>query len=541
MFRFLKGHVLDQLTALPSDSVHCVVTSPPYWGLRRYGDWRMQVEWRECPKTIRAWHPPKDQRKSKHHLIFLKIRADRKGIVWAPGNVAYICALGLEPTPDMFIEHMVRIFREVRRVLRPDGVCFLNLGDSYITKLNGSGSAFDPKNPKARCRRDGLIANRTNNPGEFGLKHKDLLLMPHRVALALQKDGWYVRMDIVWDKANPMPESVTDRPTRSHEYVFLLTKSDQYFYDAEAIKEQVSGGAHARGDGLNPKAKANGPNSGMLKSNAAGRDNFKPNPSRHNVRPKQNASFSTAVNELVALRNKRSVWRIASEPFKGKHYATFPKKLVEPCILAGTSARGCCPYCGAPWVRVTEKASLKNEVYNGKYANEDNRGRNLQRAIKAGLKAGGDHDNPFPQAKTVGWRPNCECNGRLVRAKIVIPARMSKDAAQAWGADSNGEYHGQNQKDYAAAKAQKPSTVKARIIKNATEDREVTGIVYRSDLPLEKHPVVPCTVLDPFLGSGTTAAVALDLGRRVIGIDLWEGNEVLIKERTNITPGLRLA
>lgn len=465
MFRFLKGHVLQELAAIPSDCVHCVVTSPPYWGLRRYGDWRMQVVWGN-----QAWPKPRSANKAKHHLTLLKIRADRKGMVWWHDgkNIGptYICALGLEPTPEMFVKHMVEIFREVRRVLRPDGVCWLNLGDSYITKPNGSGSTHDPKYPGARCRREGLIANRTNNPGELGLKHKDLLLMPHRVALALQADGWHVRMDTVWDKLNPMPESVTDRPTRSHEYLFLLTKSDQYFYDAEAIKEPVSGGAHVRGDGVNPKAKANGPNSGMLRSNAAGRENSKPNPSRHNIRPKQNASFSAAVNELVALRNKRSVWRIASEPFKGKHYATFPKKLVEPCILAGTSARGCCPVCGAPWVRVTEKAALKKEVYNGKYAGEDNRARNLQGAIKAGRKAGGDHDNPFPQAKTVGWKQNCGC---------------------------------------------------------------------------EPRAPVPCLVLDPFLGSGTTAAVALDLGRQAIGIDLWEGNEVLIRERTNITMGLRLA
>jgi DNA modification methylase len=421
----------------------------------------MQVEWRVCPQTIRVWQPPKDPRKAKHHLTFLKIRADRRGIVWSPGNVAYICALGLEPTPEMFVKHMVEIFREVRRVLRPDGVCWLNLGDSYITKPNGS--THDPKYPGARCRREGLIANRTNNPGELGLKHKDLLLMPHRVALALQADGWHVRMDTVWDKLNPMPESVTDRPTRSHEYLFLLTKSDQYFYDAEAIKEPVSGGAHVRGDGINPKAKANGPNSGMLRSNAAGRENSKPNPSRHNIRPKQNASFAAAVNDLVALRNKRSVWRIASEPFKGKHYATFPKKLVEPCILAGTSARGCCPNCGTPWVRVTGGKVETGEAGSG----------NKERKLNDGTERSRINNHlgssiPWKPSitDTVGWKQNCTC---------------------------------------------------------------------------EPKAPVPCLVLDPFLGSGTTAAVALDLGRQAIGIDLWEGNEVLIRERTNITMGLRLA
>lgn len=532
MFRFLKGHVLDQLAALPSDCVHCVVTSPPYWGLRRYGDWRMQVVW---TKNL-DFPAPRDPMKALFHTTLLKMLAERNGIVWSRNRTNHICALGLEPTAELFIDHMVQIFREVRRVLRPDGVCWLNLGDSYITKPNGSGSAFDPKNPKARCRREGLVANRTNNPGELGLKHKDLLLMPHRVALALQKDGWHVRMDIVWDKPNPMPESVTDRPTRSHEYVFLLTKSDTYFYDAQAVKEPVSG---------NPKA--NGPNSAMIKSRAKGRENSKPTASRSNIRPKQNASFSGAVNELVTLRNKRSVWRIASEPFKGAHYATFPTKLVVPCILAGTSAWGCCSQCGTPWVRILDKPAVVPSPRSGKYANEDHRGRNLAAACKAARRLAvpqnlGDHDNPFPQAKTIGWRPNCECNGLLVRETVIRPARISnEDAAALWGADSNGEYHGQNQKQYAQAKAQEPSSVKARIIKNATQDREVMGTVYVSELPLEKHPVSPCLVLDPFLGSGTTAAVALELGRQAIGIDLSDDYEHLIRQRTNVTLGLRLA
>src|SRR5215813_822442 len=518
MFRYLKGHVLEQLGHIPSDTPHCVVTSPPYWGLRRY--------------------PIPD-------------------VVWPDG---WVGQLGLEPTPELYISHMVLVFAEVRRVLRPDGTCWLNIGDSYCTKPHGAGSTHDPKWPMARARREGLRANRTNAPGMIGLKHKDALLIPWRLGLALQADGWYVRCDIIWHKPNPMPESVEDRPTKAHEYLLLLTKGQtsqrsikftdlepqcvhfgknfgfepshlgasnlcvqlataifesaqrqhnfglppfyseewketfdrssrvavgdlpavkiaaahaarflnastttkeflcelngfvcnlresnlllvgkglpfsfhsptvlvnsdatiavndsgeirkvdlihgeiidtvhtgcKYFYDAEAIKEPVSGTAHARGDGLNPKVE--GVNSRMNKSRVPRDYDDKPNFSIGSLRPRQNADFSASVNRLVTTRNKRSVWTITSEAFKDAHFATFPKALVAPCVMAGTSARGCCALCGAPWERVLERTETPKDSYNGKYQGEDNRGANLQRALIAARAAGGDHDNPFP-------------------------------------------------------------------------------------------------------------------------------------------------
>lgn len=271
------GHCLDVLAKFPDESVQCVVTSPPYWGLRDYG---------------------------------------------VKGQI------GLEKTLLAFLAVMVAVFEEVRRVLRGDGTCWVNLGDAYC-----SGTAVGrkmpttihgPKVPSGWTTR--LQATRT--PAGDGLKPKDLCGIPWRVAFALQEAGWYLRSDIIWHKPNPMPESVTDRPTKAHEYIFLLSKSPRYFYDSDAIREPVTGNAHARGEGVNPKSKTPGRNSRIH----VDRDpaHARPKPSR------QNESFSAAVRGLVDDRNKRSIWTVATHPFKGAHFATFPPDLIKPCIMAGS-------------------------------------------------------------------------------------------------------------------------------------------------------------------------------------------------------------
>ncbi|MCI5142659.1 MAG: site-specific DNA-methyltransferase [Candidatus Electrothrix sp. ATG1] len=215
----LEGDALHALNRLPSDSIQCVVTSPPYWGLRDYG---------------------------------------------IGGQI------GLEKTLPQFINKLVAIFSEVKRVLRPDGVLWLNIGDGY-TSGNRGYRAPDKKNP-ARA-----MSVRPDTPS--GLKPKDLLGIPWRLAFALQDDGWYLRSDIVWQKPNAMPESVKDRPSRSHEYLFMFSKSEKYFYDREVVKEP----------GANGK-----------------------------------------------LRNRRSVWNVNTQPFPGAHFATFPTNLIEPCIIASS-------------------------------------------------------------------------------------------------------------------------------------------------------------------------------------------------------------
>lgn len=271
----IQGDCLRILKLLESESVQTCVTSPPYWGLRDYG---------------------------------------------VDGQI------GQEQSPEAFIGVMVDVFREVRRVLRDDGTLWLNLGDSYARQGGQgpqSGSHFEGRTRGSEniCRSIRKIPD--------GLKNKDLVGMPWRVALALQADGWYLRQEIIWHKPNPMPESVTDRCTKAHEHLFLLSKSDTYFFDHERIKEPVTGNAYRRGKGNNPKAQKvpSGWDTGPGSHNGvAGR-----------YRPKQNSSFSTAVTELVEMRNKRSVWTVATKPFPEAHFATYPPDLIEPCILAGSN------------------------------------------------------------------------------------------------------------------------------------------------------------------------------------------------------------
>lgn len=281
----LQGDWIGRLRELPEKSVQCCVTSPPYWALRDYG---------------------------------------------VNGQ------LGLEQTPEEYVAKLVVGFREVHRVLRDDGTLWLNLGDNYSSNA-GKRKSEDARGPKQCTNRGSCdLGSRTVH----GLRSKNIVGVPWRVAFALQSDGWFLRSDIIWHKANPMPESVTDRPTKAHEYIFLLTKRPKYFYDADAIKEPVSGGAHAR--------KANGKNSRMVLERAAGREHSKLHPSRSNipgVTPKSaapgsgikaNESFHAACVDLVKERNKRSVWTVATSPYKGAHFATFPPALIKPCILAGS-------------------------------------------------------------------------------------------------------------------------------------------------------------------------------------------------------------
>ena len=265
----LIGDVREKLKELPDQSVHCVVTSPPYWGLRDYGE---------------------------------------------DGQI------GMEDTPEEFVANLVGVFREVWRVLRDDGTLWLNLGDSYA----GSGKG---RNPDGTVHVSAMIAKQGSSAGTVmgnvkgglvpdGLKPKDLVGIPWRVAFALQAEGWYLRQDIIWHKPNPMPESVTDRCTKSHEYIFLLSKSRQYYFDNEAIKEP---------------AKYAGDDRGSRTDNRRG-------------------TIMNSISGITAeTRNKRDVWTVTTRPFKGAHFATFPPQLIEPCILAGCPPDGTVldPFFGA--------------------------------------------------------------------------------------------------------------------------------------------------------------------------------------------------
>jgi DNA modification methylase len=366
MLTIHQGDAVTKLGELPSESVQCCVTSPPYWGLRDYS----------CDSQ-----------------------------------------LGLEKTPKEYVSKMVEVFREVRRVLRKDGTLWLNIADTMLPDKNEAD-------------------------------------IPHRLRIALGDDGWVKRSTIIWHKPNPMPEAARDRPTKAHEYLFLLTKSANYFYDAEAIKET---------------------NTGRNKRTVWTVDDH------------QGLVQWLATNDSAALarfvaesRNKKDVWRIVTAPYPEAHFATYPTDLVKPCIMAGTSARGCCPKCGAPWERVVEQVGLSTYAkVKGERSWREMRDVAVSRGTTPSRPNSGQTRNesgstPHLDAaptKTIGWQPTCKC-------------KISADTSMLLG------------------------------------------------------DIVPCTVLDPFAGSGTTGQAALELGRKAILIELNPKYITLIEKRCSVTVGL---
>jgi DNA modification methylase len=403
----IQGDCIDGMKTVPSESVHCVVTSPPYYGLRDYGTATWEGGDPLCNHTISMdtkWNDP------KRGTDVLRPEVAHRG---GSSSNCHLCGatridqqIGLEESPDEYVARLVEVFREVRRILRHDGTVWLNLGDSYAgnnSQASNNGRA-GYGNPRER------VVNRISE----GLKPKDLIGIPWRVAFALQADGWYLRQDIIWHKPNPMPESVSDRCTKSHEYIFLLTKSERYYYDKDAIMEvgvmtsQSSAGSNQRDTSITHGI--GGGNSGI------------------------NEAKKKLAQELKLLghstRNKRSVWTVATQPYPEAHFATFPTKLIEPCILAGTSEKGCCSTCGAPWKRVTEKTG------------EFQRRWSTNNAEGSPYESQGSMQNTY---ETTGWQPTCKC---------------------------------------------------------------------------EINDPVPCTVFDPFTGSGTTGLVALTNNRMFVGTEL---------------------
>ncbi len=464
---------------LPDESVGCVVTSPPYWGLRDYGlphsvwggDAEPEHEWENASYPRRSNdNGTTEKQLSNQGANELDVPVHH---LFCPCGAWQGC-LGLEPTPELYVQHMVEVFREVWRVLKPTGTVWLNMGDSYANDGKWGGSTGG-KYAAVLHGETGIGRQRATT----GLKPKDLVGIPWRVAFALQADGWWLRSDIIWSKPNPMPESVTDRPTKSHECVFLLTKGQRYYYDAEAVRERWADGRNGRDGGRAPSQR-----------NRGGRADGFTKPS--GIDPSSNGG-----------RNRRSVWDIATQPMdwemceacgciysgaqygrlpfveyrvlnveteewgikaakqcrrcKGydawmSHFATFPEKLVEPCVLAGSSERGVCSECGKPWERLVEK-NRHFESGSGR-AGHMPVGKN-----GAGLQGGGEtldvRRGPVVSTITTGWAATCACGA----------------------------------------------------------------------------PTVPATVLDPFAGSGTTLLVAQRLGKRAVGVELSEKYLALAQKR----------
>ena len=406
---------------LADESIHCVVTSPPYFGLRDYG---------------------------------------------VDG------AIGLEATLEEYIDQIVTVFREVWRVLRPDGVAWVNLGDAYAGSgkgMNADGTHSDgdkqatnigslavPLKSKRIPRGQGRWGG--GDKPVPGLKRKDLMGLPWHVAFTLQADGWWLRSSIIWAKPNPMPESVRDRPTTAHEYVFLLTKRERYFFDSDAIREQLadasvtrirqpsfpqqSGGSKDYRNGTNPNRSVRQ----ALENLKDKADKQRGHSRRHDGFNDRWDAMSKEEQQAVGA-NARTVWTIAPQNYPGAHFATFPEELPRRCILAGASGHGVCAVCGAPWQRGIERTG---HVNNREPAHVP-------------------HNSPTKTDST-GWAP--------VKKSSV-------------------EWH-----------------------------------------PTCAHvaPVVPATVLDPFVGSGTTCAVAQSLGRRSVGLDLSQDYLALAVKRISEVP-----
>ena len=302
----LVGDCLASLLALPDQSVHTCVTSPPYFGLRSYDEASLRID-PSLPEEKRAWLDAELLQRCVH---------ERMGAVYHSDDIpedlrSYFvrAEIGLEDTPDAFVARLVEVFREVRRVLRDDGTLWLNLGDSYA-----ANRSYQVEQTKGGAKHGPAQAagGRSQRAADYGLKVKDLIGIPWRVAFALQADGWYLRQDIIWHKPNPMPESVRDRCTKAHEYVFLLSKGPRYYFDSEVIKEPGVIPAGTKGaKGSAARAAQSGVNS----------------------RPPEYKVYD-------GMRNRRSVWTVTTKPFKGAHFATFPPDLIEPCILAGCPPGG---------------------------------------------------------------------------------------------------------------------------------------------------------------------------------------------------------
>lgn len=277
--RIIQGDALERLTSLPSESIHTCVTSPPYFGLRDYG---------------------------------------------TDGQI------GMEQTPEEYIEHLVAVFREVRRVLRADGTLWVNIGDSYAgswhgRKADGTASEVN-ENKRNQGSRAGIVRKNKDT-----CKPKDLIGIPWMLAFALRADGWYLRQDIIWQKPNAMPESVKDRCTKSHEYILLLSKQKNYYFDAAAIQEQRTG---TKNNPVAGSVGAFGPPQSRRRGSGNREKKYRPTPGTRHLGG--NIPYSGEQEK----RNKRDVWTVATSNYKGAHFAVFPEQLIEPCVLAGSPAGG---------------------------------------------------------------------------------------------------------------------------------------------------------------------------------------------------------
>ncbi len=398
------GDALDRLREMPPESVQCCITSPPYFGLRDYGTGEWAGGDAGCDHVQRmargdggrpATEVPRGaggQMVPSGSSVPTETPLRYRDVCGKCGARRVDRQIGLEATPDEYVARLVGVFREVRRVLRADGTLWLNIGDSYSGAAN-SGGVTDRVRGAAPGHVPGEIVRLRGLPTKrgSGIKPKDLLGIPWLLAFALRADGWYLRSDIIWAKPNPMPESVTDRPTSAHEHVFLLAKSARYFYDADAIRENFA-----------DERMGNPGTYDRTTQQAKGANNDRADTGFLN-----NGSGWARGPELGG-RNKRNVWEVATQPYAEAHFATFPPKLIEPCILAGSSPKAC-GTCGAPWTRQTERTPAAVLSSASEYGHG------------AGRNDGGRSMLVGATTTTTGWAPSCEHDDPTGRSIILDP------------------------------------------------------------------------------------------------------------------------
>jgi DNA modification methylase len=413
-YQLLQGNCLSLLRSLPDNIIQCCITSPPYWGLRSYGTapqiWGgaadCQHDWAQtAPRRLRTEKDVKNPNTIQKNNVGANHALDftetcKKCAAWNG-------ELGHESTPEHFVANLTDIFREVRRVLRPDGVCWINIADSYHSS--------------SRKRVPGGATKPQDEP--LAYRGKNMALVPQKLAISLQEDGWFVRSEVIWHKLSCMPESASDRCTRTHEQIWMVTKQPYYFYDQDAIREPH-------------------------KEESVRRLTYSLESAIERSGGHLNKTQDPGKFCHPAGANKRDVWTLSHTQFEGEHYAGFPLDLPKLCILASTSEKGRCADCGTPYKRMTERNSLERF----------------------------DLDESDPR-----YRP--------ARYDSKYDAIRTKEG-------------------------------------NGQRFTEVISLGFAKSCKCQTEEVLPCIVLDPFSGSGTTGLVGLQLGRSYLGLEL---NEAYIK------------
>lgn len=570
--RVLLGDAEVALRQLAAEGVlvDTVVTSPPFWGLRDYGGWMMVRRWdpegRGDPDLLASafstdshkWR----KRGARRRELELRVRASLHGGVECPDTGVRMDALGTEPTPDLYVRHLVLIFREVRRVLKDSGTVWLNLGDSYVSQPAGNtwesfrdaSGLTNAANEVGRMRYE--AAKRRPKPPS-GFKLKDLVGIPWRVAFALQADGWWLRQRVVWAKGisgeacrpcpkcghkawhgSNMPESPKDRPTTSCEEVFLLSTKPHYWYDYWAVREE----------GACPAGTKGGKGSGQRRAEVG-----------VNARPEEYAEYD-------GKRNWRSVWTISAKGTDYAHFAVFPPALVERCLLAGCPPK-VCEECGEPWEHRVERTEQPDPSAKGSRFDMG----------KTGTGNGGDRTQPGERMlmADLGYHPACSCGGDLEPGdlepgdlemiKTPLGTQPGEDTTLTHGRRGFNRPRGEGsgvraitryeQRKYADQlrasphKAEMEGEAGSAFAHYIRTDRSgaraippglLAGWTERGWLQevvvpeTTEPPSIPGRALDPFAGSGTVAQTARKLGRRSIGVELQPAYEAVIRQRLGL-------